>query len=66
MSDHIYGLKKAQQDCSSGLGSQLGSEDAVGWLTSDGGCIWVVKKVDELVAMLSAETGRASQAGAKL
>jgi hypothetical protein len=47
---HVYGLKKAWTDGVWSSEPCVGSEEAMRWLTSDEGCIWVLRKVDELVA----------------
>jgi hypothetical protein len=45
---HVHGLKKAWGDGSWRSEPSAGSEEGIRWLTSDGGCIWVLEAVDEL------------------
>jgi hypothetical protein len=46
---HVVGLKKAWEDGSWRLDRSAGSEKAIEWLTSDEGCAWVLRTIDELV-----------------
>ncbi|KAH5622259.1 hypothetical protein HBI51_247650 [Parastagonospora nodorum] len=49
---HLYGLRKAWDDGSWASDPHAGVADAVQWLVSDVGCIWVLAKVDELTEAL--------------
>ncbi|KAH8710257.1 hypothetical protein GQ44DRAFT_626645 [Phaeosphaeriaceae sp. PMI808] len=51
---HIYGMRKVWEDGSWKSEPNIGPEEAVKWITSDQGCIWVLRKVDELVYALGA------------
>lgn len=50
--DHICGLKNAWRDGSWKSEPHVGSEKSIEWLLSDNGCIWVLRKVDELIEAL--------------
>ena len=54
---HIRGLKKAWEDGSWKSEPCADTEQAIGWLVSDEGCIWVLQKIDELVEALSEGQG---------
>jgi hypothetical protein len=47
--DHVCGLKNAWKDGSWRSEPNLGSEEGIKWLLSDGGSLWILEKVDELV-----------------
>jgi hypothetical protein len=49
---HVLGLKKAWEDGSWKAEPEIGPEEAIRWLVSDEGCIWVLTKADELVDVL--------------
>jgi hypothetical protein len=64
---HILGLKKAWDDGSWMSDPHAGTEDAVQWLVSDEGCIWVLTKVDQLVEALGeGEVGTFGPVSAKI
>jgi hypothetical protein len=54
---HMFGLKKVWEDGSWAEEQDTGPEEAVKWLASDEGCIWVLTKVDELVEALGGIAG---------
>lgn len=54
---HVFGLRKAWDDDSWRRDTDVGDEEGVKWLVSDEGCIWVLEKVDELVAALGGGEG---------
>jgi hypothetical protein len=49
---HVFGLRKGWEDGSWREEMEAGSEEGVKWLMGDEGCMWVLEKVDELVAAL--------------
>jgi hypothetical protein len=55
---HVRGLKKIWADDSWRSGSDTHEEETIAWLSSDEGCIWVLKTVDELVTALGGHQGR--------
>ncbi|KAH8692554.1 hypothetical protein GQ44DRAFT_784985 [Phaeosphaeriaceae sp. PMI808] len=50
---HIFGLRKAWEDGAWEDEPELGPKDAVQWLTSEEGCVWVLNQTDELAEALS-------------
>jgi alkylhydroperoxidase/carboxymuconolactone decarboxylase family protein YurZ len=50
---HVTGLKNSSEDGSWRSVTHIGPADAIEWLVSDEGCIWVLKTIDELVEALS-------------
>jgi hypothetical protein len=64
---HIHGRRNAWDDGSWTSDPHAGTEDAVRWLASDEGCIWVLTKVDQLVEALGAgEAGTFGPVSAKI
>lgn len=49
---HICGLRKAWEDGSWKTEPHAGTEDAIRWLASDEGCIWVLEMIDQLIKAL--------------
>lgn len=45
---HIRGLKKAWEDGSWDTETQIGSKEAIQWLVSDVGCVWLLRAIDDL------------------
>lgn len=58
--DHICGLKNAWRDDSWKSEPRIGSESSIEWLLSDDGCIWILKKVDQLTDALRSTAGSTS------
>jgi hypothetical protein len=52
---HIFGLRKVWE-----ADPEAGPAEAVRWLASDEGCVWVLTKVDELVEALGGVQGNIS------
>lgn len=52
VTSHVYGLKKALEEGSEGKGVQ-GEQ----WLTSDEGCEWVLRSVDDIVREVTGGSG---------
>jgi hypothetical protein len=46
---HIRGLKAALKDGSWRSEHRASPQDAIEWLVSDEGCVWILSKIDELV-----------------
>jgi hypothetical protein len=57
LAGHISGLRKAWEDGSWRLEPHAGTEDAIRWLVSDEGCIWVLRTIDQLVRALGENYG---------
>jgi alkylhydroperoxidase/carboxymuconolactone decarboxylase family protein YurZ len=54
---HVSGLKNSWEDGSWRPGTHIGPADAIEWLVSDEGCMWMLKTIDGLVeALLDAQT----------
>ncbi|KAF1932569.1 uncharacterized protein M421DRAFT_26439, partial [Didymella exigua CBS 183.55] len=54
--DHVCGLKNACKDGSRTSEKGIGEEEAIRWLLSNEGCVWILEKVDQMAEAIAQDS----------